>query len=473
MAVEDMTMTPHTTLDASAADLRAVADRLSALADQLRPPPEPEPEPVPEPPLTAFGVRFGYGPAAATVPEAIADVQAVAALPPLVTQAEAQQFSVDFRTNSTSDTRRWREKARYYRRAEVRARIARGLTGLGVGNRMHSFWADHFTTVPESYQTYPMQVSFTEEAIRLHIAGRFADMLKAADLHPQMLLFLDQIASVGDNSPHAMSRPGTGLNENLGRELIELHTIGVAGSYTQDDVREASNLLAGMIYSAYAGVRYDASRAEPGTETVLGVEYPDDSIAEIHRMMDDLARHPATARHLATKLVVHFLGDEPVELIDEMAAAYLANDTALVPVYEVLFAHRSFPGSKLRKPLDWMIASLLALGVTPAEVEALPSAFVNTFIITPLGVMGQPWDGQGGPDGWPEQAEAWLAPNQLAARLDWAMTAPTALFTQLGRMLPDPRLPSLTENTALWVGRAQSPEAGIAAMLTSPDVQRS
>lgn len=466
-------MTPHTTLDASAADLRAVADTLTALADQMRPPPEPEPEPVPEPPLTAFGVRFGYGPAAATVPEAVADVQAIAALPPLVTQAEAQQFHVDYNANAGSDTRLWREKARDYRRAEVRARIARGLTGLGVGNRMHSFWADHFTTLPKSYQTYPMQVSFTEEAVRLHIAGRFADMLKAADLHPTMMYFLDQGSSAGDNSPFALSRPGAGLNENLGRELIELHTIGVAGPYTQDDVREASNLLAGMIYGPYAGARYDVRRAEPGVETVLGVEYPADSIAEIHRMMDDLARHPETALHLATKLAVHFLGDEPVGLIDEMAAAYLANDTALVPVYEVLFAHRSFPGAKLRKPLDWMIAGLRALGVTPAEAEALPGDFVDAFILEPLGIMGQPWDGQGGPDGWPEQTEAWLVPNQLAARLDWAMTAPTALFTQLGRMLPDPRLPGLSENTALWVGRAQSAEAGIAAMLAAPETQRS
>ena len=156
-----------------------------------------------------------------------------------------------------------------------------------------------------------------------------------------------------------------------------------------------------------------------------------------------------------------------------MAAAYLANDTALVPVYEVLFAHRSWPGAKIRKPLDWMIAGLRALGVTPAEAEALPGDFIDAYIIAPLGIMGQPWDGQGGPDGWPEQAEAWLAPNQLAARLDWAMTAPTALFTQLGRMLPDPRLPGLSDNTALWVGRAQSAEAGIAAMLTSPELQRS
>ena len=459
-------MIPHTTLDASAADLRAVADTLAALADQLRPPP-------PEPPLTAFGVRFGYSPAAATVPEAISDVQAVAALPPLVTQAEAQQFHVDYNANVSSDTRLWRERAKDYRRAEVRARISRGLTGLGVGNRLHSFWADHFTTLPKTFQTYPMQVSMTEEAIRPHIAGRFADMLKAADLHPAMMYFLDQAASAGDNSPYALSRPGTGLNENLGRELIELHTIGVAGPYTQEDVREASNLLTGMTYGPYAGVRYDVRRAEPGVETVLSVEYPADSLAEIHRMMDELARHPATARHLATKLAVHFLGDEPADLIDAMAAAYLANDTALVPVYEVLFAHRSFPGAKIRKPLDWMIAGLRALGVTPAEVEALPGDFIDANIIAPLGLMGQPWDGQGGPDGWPEQAEAWLAPNQLAARLDWAMTAPTALFTHLGRMLPDPRLPWLSDNTALWVGRAQSTEAGIAAMLTSSDLQRS
>ena len=125
-----MTMPPHTTLDTLVADLRAVADTLAALADQLRPPP-------PEPPLTAFGVRFGYGPAAATVLEAIADAQAIAALPPLVTLAEAQQFHVDYTANVGSDTRLWREKARDYRRAEVRARIARGLTGLGAVVHAH------------------------------------------------------------------------------------------------------------------------------------------------------------------------------------------------------------------------------------------------------------------------------------------------------------------------------------------------
>lgn len=433
------------------------------------------------PPLRLMGHRFGYGPDEGDM---LAEITTAASVPPQVTAADALAFHVAYNAGVGADRTFWLNAAQDHRRAALRRRIALALAApSGFGERLFAFWTDHFTTVPRSPHYVPLQVSLTDEAIRPHLGGRLADMLKAAVLHPMMLTYLDQTASSGDNSPYARNTPGAGLNENLARELLELHTIGVDGPYTQADVREAANLLAGAIYRIYnRGFFYDPNRAEPGVETVLGVDYPADSVAEIHRMLDNLAMHPATAWHLARKLAVHFVADRPsAALVGLMASAYLDSGGALTAVYEVMaraLVNRDPVGQKVRQPLEWIIAAFRGLGITASEMETLPADIFETHVVNALSGLGQPFEQAPDPSGWPEDEAAWIGPQALAMRLSWARTAPLAILGALGRDLPDPAAmidgyftfpPAALQ---LWSSRAETRPAGIASVLCSPQFMR-
>ncbi len=191
--------------------------------------------------------------------------------------------------------------------------------------RLVRFWGDHFTTSSARVHPRAGPAAMREEAIRPHIAGRFADLLIAAVLHPVMLMYLSQVGSVGPNSVVGLEL-GRGLNENLAREVLELHTLGVGGPYTQTDVRQFAELLTGLQYSLKHGFRFGPRNAEPGAEQVLGVSYGGSGPAvldDIHQALEDIAVHPATAAHIARKLAVHFVSDDPdPDLVAQMAAAF-------------------------------------------------------------------------------------------------------------------------------------------------------
>ncbi|CAM5394543.1 hypothetical protein FALB51S_02097 [Frigidibacter albus] len=351
---------------------------------------------------------------------------------------------------------------------------------IGFRERLLQFWTDHFTARPRGPDMGPMAQVFAEEAIRPHLAGRFADMLKAADTHPLMLVYLDQTVSVGPNSQ--AGRKGGGLNENLAREMLELHTLGVGGSYGQADVRQLALLLTGLFWTYRAGWAFDPTRAEPGAETVLGESYggavPAD-VSEIHAALEDLALHPDTGRHLAWKLAVHFTSDDPdAGMVEDMAAAYARGGGALMPVYAAMLDHpaawETF-GAKTRQPQDFLVAALRSLGVSGAQVAQLAPGAVNNHLLGPLRRMGQPFAGPPGPDGWPEAASSWITPQGLAARIDWAMTAPR----HWTRPLPDPRhllraaLDDAAGERLVWaVGRAETAAEGAGLVLASPDFNR-
>lgn len=450
------------------------------------PPPEPDPEPEPEPETPAvqapeqMGIRFGYGPAAGTTDDVLADAVAAAALPPLVTHEQGLTFWPErFPLPEGADPVKWRSTvAGMFTELHVRGRVGRALDApIGFGERLLQFWSDHFTIVPDAIRLRGLAVSHREANIRPFMCGKFSELVKSASLSYSMADYLDQRVSAGEGSPANINTPTLGLNENLGREILELHTLGVNGPYTQDDVRALANLLAGLWVGSFHFRPYYAA---PGDEVILGVTYPEESLAEIHRAMDDITRNPATARHIARKLVVHFLSDDPpAELVDAMADAYMANDTELLPVYRVLLdyvAARDLPHTKMRQPLDWMIAALKALSVTGADVEAVPSRIIQ-MMLTGMAKMNQPWDLPGGPDGWPEDAEAWLAPNQTAAFAEWSLTAPAAIMEQLNRPLPDvPTMLAdkfrLTPHAATWIARAETTEDGICAAFLSTHLRR-
>lgn len=347
--------------------------------------------------------------------------------------------------------------------------------------RLAWFWADHFTARARSFNLAAGGAAYIDEAIRPHVAGRFGEMLKAVVTHPLMILYLDQVVSFGPNSPRAQ-REGRGLNENLARELLELHTLGVGGPYTQADVRQLAELLTGLTFSLKEGARFAPPIAEPGAETVLGVSYGGAGqarIEDIHAVLEDLAVHPATAAHVCGKLAAHFTADVPdPEMVRQMVAAYRASGGDLMAVYHAMLGHRAAwaPGQgKVKQPFDFMASALVALRVPGRELVRMDSKAVRRLIRYPLARMGQPFLAPPGPDGWPDTAEDWITPQGVAERVTWAMRAPTRLVPAL----PDPRrfvLTALgeaaTPRTVFAAGAAETVAEGIGLVLAAPEFQR-
>lgn len=299
-------------------------------------------------------------------------------------------------------------------------------TDTAIFERLTWFWADHFTAVGKNLNGRAVAPAYIDEAIRPHVTARFADMLKAAITHPLMLEYLDQTVSVGPNSKIGKRRE-KGLNENLARELLELHTLGVGGGYVQGDVRQLAELLTGLRISPDVGFVFDARMSEPGTKTILGKTYgrgvPD--LDAIYDALDDLARHPDTARHIARKLAVHFVSDTPdVGLVDQLAAAYATSDGDLMVVYQALLEHpaawEQF-GQKVKKPFDFIMSALVAFGISGKQLIALKDKQKRNLVARPMVAMGQPFMEARGPDGWPEAAEEWITPQGLASRIAWSV----------------------------------------------------
>jgi len=361
--------------------------------------------------------------------------------------------------------------------------LARGVAAEdGLRERLTWFWADHFTTAGQRAVMRGSISAFIEEAIRPHVAGRFGDMLEAAILHPVMILYLDQDRSIGPSSRNGLTS-GRGLNENLARELLELHTLGVGSGYTQRDVRQMAELLTGIGLRRGRGMVFRPGNAEPGAEEVLGVSYGGAdaaSLADIRAVLQDLALRPETARHLSTKLADYFLSDSPDQgLVEAMTATYLQSEGDLAAVMQAMLAHGSAwsagPG-RVKRPFHFVVSALRALGTVPDRIAAAPHRQINQWANLPMVAMGQRWQGAAGPDGYFDDDPEWIHPQALAARVGWAMAVPSLLR----RRLPDPRefvwacLGDRAGETLQWAAaRAETRAQGVGIILVSPEFMRS
>ena len=365
----------------------------------------------------------------------------------------------------------------------ARATFARAIEGEGLRERLVAFWADHFTVSAKVLGGIALPLALVEEAIRPNLTSNFEAMLTAVTLHPVMVRYLDQHTSFGPNSPRGRQR-NLGLNENLARELLELHTLGVGAGYGQDDVRQMAELLTGITLSKDLTVGFDRRRAEPGAETVLGKDYSGDGMAPIRRVLRDLALRPETAAHIAKKLAVHFVADVPdPALVAAMAEAWARTGGNLLLVYRAMLEHPAawaLPLAKVRQPYDFMIASFRALGMTGAVMMALEEKAMRRLIWQALADMGQPYKAPRGPDGWAEAGEDWITPQGLAQRISWAMRAPDQM-QRLGliAVLPEPAalaaagLGDLASETLLVAaGRAETLAEGVGLVLASPEFNR-
>lgn len=346
--------------------------------------------------------------------------------------------------------------------------------------RLTRFWADHFTVRGKQAMTRKFVSPYVEEAIRPHLSGSFAEMLKSAVTHPMMLLYLDQFRSIGPGSAGAQNGK-RGLNENLAREVLELHTLGVGGSYRQTDVRQLAELFTGLSVRSDRTFQFRENIAEPGAEEVLGQRYGGRGadLADIHRVLDDLAVHPDTARHIARKLAVHFVADDPDPgLVDHMAQAFAQSDGDLATVYGAMLEHPvawDVTLRKARQPFDYLASCLRVLDVSDPAMSGQGPKDVLRRYFKPMAAMGQSWEYPDGPDGLPEEASHWITPPSLAARINWAMKAPGVILTDL----PDPRvlveraLGPLADNDLRFAAAgAESRAVGVAVVLSAPQFQR-
>lgn len=376
-----------------------------------------------------------------------------------------------------------------FRQAGGQVRL-KGISGLiqrwaftedGFRERLAQFWADHFTARGKTGLLKMAAGPYRESAIRPNLSGTFADLLSAAVTHPLMLHYLDQAASAGPGSKAAArSTRLSGLNENLAREVLELHTLGVDGPYTQGDVRQLAELFTGLSAKLADGFVFRKDFAEPGSETVLGKTYAAEAGLEpVLAALRDLAAHPATAEHIARKLAIHFVSDRPdPALVGHVAEHYRSSGGELMAVYGALLEHPAAwqPAlENVKPPFDFVASAIRALNVPHTRLKATRPRDLQRGIMLPLRLMGQDWENPAGPDGWPEDDRHWITPQGLAARMGWAMAAPSQLLAQL----PDPEsfaqasLGAYADQRVRFAARSAETRAEAAGLvLSSPAFQR-
>ena len=354
--------------------------------------------------------------------------------------------------------------------------------------RLVHFWANHFAVSIDKLPVIPVAGLLEFEAIRPHVLGKFSDMLIAVEQHPAMLLYLDQAQSIGPDSRAGQAiaergRKKRGLNENLAREIMELHTLGVRTGYTQADVTEFAQALTGWTVSGLG--RGPAARMlgggpagefafaelihEPGERTIMGRRYGADGERQARAILLDLAANPATARHIATKLARHFAGDDPPQaMVDRLTRAYLKSGGDLPTVYRAIVdspeAWAAQP-LKFKTPWEWSVSALRALDQTEIEPDVAGALMTQ---------LGQPTWKPGSPAGFDDIAASWAAPEALVRRVEVAQRIADRVGSSVDpRAIAEKVLPgSLGEPTRTAIARAESPAEGLALLLVSPEFVR-
>ena len=384
-----------------------------------------------------------------------------------------------------------RQQARSYYMGAVAARAQVALASPApFAERLVHFWANHFAISIDKLPVIGLAGQFEFEAVRPHLMARFGDMLQAVERHPAMLLYLDQAGSIGPGSlaGQAAARRGAqrqpGLNENLAREILELHTLGVRTGYDQHDVTELARALTGWTVAGLgrgAGARFAGIDGEPGSfifaprlhepgvRALLGRSFAQTGEDQAAAVLDFVATHPATARHIATKLARHFAGDEPpAPLVARLEASFLTTGGDLPSLYRVLVEAPECwveQPVKFKTPWEWSIGAWRALGTREIRPEAV------TGLLTQL---GQPVWRPGSPAGWDDVAASWAGPDAIMRRVEAAeqMAARTGdtidARERAAALFPG----SLSEATAQAIARAESPRQGMALMLVAPESMR-
>lgn len=355
---------------------------------------------------------------------------------------------------------------------EAKARFDAALSAeIGFVERLVWFWSNHFCVSADKGPVRSMCGAFEREAIRPHVRGKFADMLMAVETHPAMLLYLDNAQSIGPHS-FAGQRRGKGINENLAREIMELHTIGVRSGYSQADVTNFAKVITGWsivpLRQQLGGVfTFNERLHEPGVERIMNHDYDDGGFEQGRAVLFALARSSATAKHIASKLARHFVADEPPpSLVDGLAKRFRDTDGDLMEVSHMLVTAPEAwdaPPSKLRRPSEWLVNALRALDLTPPDVRPFLQA---------QNMLGEPLWRPPAPNGFSDESAPWM--DGLAQRLDIANN----LSRRVGEFIDPDAVASralgllLSKETKQTVALAESRPQAIALLLMAPEFQR-
>jgi uncharacterized protein (DUF1800 family) len=348
-------------------------------------------------------------------------------------------------------------------------------TTAGFRERWALFWANHFTVSTTSELTSVLIGPFEREAIRPYVFNSFENLLVASSTHPAMLAYLDQAQSIGPSSPAAGRRGGkAGLNENLAREIMELHTVGVDAGYTQGDVTEFARALTGFSIGRDKEDRagefvFRVNAHEPGARTIMGRHYGPGDIKQGMAVLKDLAADKRTARHCCAKIARHFVSDTPPPaLTGRLERRWMDTGGDLAQVAKALVespeAWNPTP-AKFKTPYEYTLSTWRLIGAEPSAIERIGPILTG---------LGQKPFSPASPKGWAEDAQTWASPDGLVKRMQWAQgfaavvadrTDPNALALEaLGARLTPP--------VAKAVSRAETRKEAFALLVMSPEFQR-
>jgi uncharacterized protein (DUF1800 family) len=372
-------------------------------------------------------------------------------------------------------------------RAQVLARAqSAALTDRPFAERLVHFWSNHFAVSADKGVVLGLAGTLENEAIRPHVNGRFIDLLTAVEQHPAMIAFLDNQYSVGkdsDAATMAARRAKTpkrqfGINENLAREILELHTLGVNGGYTQTDVTSFAQIITGWSIGGGKGRLADGTPGrfyfrnnlhQPGPKMFLGKTYREEGQRQGEAVLADLSRHPATARFIATKLARHFIADDPPpETMERIARVFVKTGGDLPRVYAALIESPeawSADARKFKTPEDFVFSTLRSLSIVPSQPEEVLRSFE---------LLGQRQFTPGSPAGWPDTSKSWDGSDALMHRVLWS-TRVAAKYEQ-GIPPADVAAAALGNyarpETLTALSRATSSSQALALLLMSPEFQR-
>ena len=354
---------------------------------------------------------------------------------------------------------------------EAKTRIEAALVAeIGLTERLVWFWSNHFCISADKIQS--MSGAYEREAIRPHVLGRFGDMLQAVESHPAMLFYLDQAASMGPNSIAGINRT-RGLNENLAREILELHTLGVRTVYTQDDVIRFANVLTGWTFlpagdNPEHGGEFTFNRRlhEPGPQKIVDKVYEDTGVEQGRAVLRDLAVHPSTATHVATKLARYFIADEPPPaLVEKLAQVFRYTGGDLKEVTRALVNSSeawTLTRTKLKRPSEWVVTMVRATGVSQVDAARFTAG---------QGLLGEPPWRPPSPKGYADDEATWI--DGMGRRLDVANNYAERVSRIDPQYVMDTVLGStVSPDVRQAVARAESRQQALALLFMSPEFQR-
>lgn len=365
-------------------------------------------------------------------------------------------FTTLGRSNADNDAQRSTDEQVLFKELDTAMLLRAVYSERQLYEVMCDFWSNHFTIWRSAKYLTQLKTSDDRDVIRPNALGRFADLMLASARSPAMLVYLDNYAS------NAFSAQG--VNENWGREILELHTLGIIDGqqvYTEADVRGVARVMSGRSIDYTAGPNLYAYRFYTGyasreAVSILGGQWSrparaNGSFGEADgdSLLNFLARHPSTARHICWKLCRRFVADDPpMALVDRLAGVYTANDTAIRPVLRELFLSPEFRASqdqKFKRPIEWLYSSLRA---TRAAVNPLPSGHAAQRLSDTADALGQPLNERTTPDGYPEKAVDWISADGLLKRWEYGArlarnrltdtSPPEKVVVDLASLLPSP-----------------------------------